>query len=356
MKIIHILSNLSQINYGLWNVVLTNTKAINDPSIESLIISLSEEASLMDELSDVKSIIKFIDPDKVVSFVLSFNQDETVIISHGTWTRASVLGYKLRKLGYAWVAYPHGMLEPWSMKNKWLKKYIYYKLFEKKYLAHANCLIAVGIPEKSNLERLNINKSIYHIPNGMVPQLKVTKRFDKIRYVFMARLHYKKGVLLLVQGWKQSWLYNSHSCELIIAGPDEGEMPKIKALIDNSDNIVVIGGVYGEDKNNLLNKSHFYILPSLSEGFPSSIIEAMTHGCLPIITKGCNFPDIMDKEFTFEIKPESINISTALNQIAQLEEKRIVNLSVEAKKYVDTNYSVQHIVEQQLSLYKSLLN
>lgn len=356
MKIVHILANVSQINYGIWNVVVTNTKAIKDESISSYIISLSHEESLMKELQDVKSILRFIVPEKVISYLSSFDRSETIVITHGTWTKASYLGYKLSKLGYIWVTYPHGMLEPWSMKNKWLKKYIYYKLFERRYLAHANCLIAVGFPEKNNLERLNINNSIYHIPNGIVPQPKVNKKFDKLRYVFMARLHYKKGVMPLVQGWKESRLFNNQNFELIIAGPDEGEMPKIKALINNADNIVVAGGIYGEDKNKLLNRSHYYILPSLSEGFPSSIIEAMTHGCLPVITKGCNFPDIMDKEFTFEIKSESANISAALNQTAQLEEKRIVNLSEDAKNYVDANYSVQHIVEKQISLYKSLLN
>ncbi|MEP2770516.1 MAG: glycosyltransferase [Fulvivirga sp.] len=356
MNLIHILSNVSQINYGLWNVVVSNTLAVDQPNVNSVIISLKEEPSPMSELKQVDAQLKFIKPKDVIAHISNFELGNTIVITHGTWTKTTFLGYKAKKKGYHWVSYPHGMLEPWSMKNKRLKKFFYFHLIEKKYLSAADGIVAVGKPEYHNLLDLNFNNKIIHIPNGIKPVLNSGKIFEKVRYIFMARLHYKKGVCALVEAWVNSKLNNDLNFELVVAGPDEGELVKIKSLVKNSSNIKLVGAVYGREKEKFLLSSHFYVLPSLSEGFPSSIIESMTHGCIPIITKGCNFPEIMSADFTYEISHDNEVIKKKLELTSEITSEKIVSLSRAAKEYVDSQFAIKQIVAKQLTFYRSLLN
>src|SRR5207249_4774582 len=82
--------------------------------------------------------------------------------------------------------------------------------------------------------------------NGFKPAKKVeweTKKKKKI-FLFMARLHHKKGVLPLVKAWLHSPLQNNANYELVIAGPDEDELKKIKPLLAQSDNAIYVGPIY----------------------------------------------------------------------------------------------------------------
>ncbi len=105
----------------------------------------------------------------------------------------------------------------------------------------------------------------------------------------------KKGIVPLVKAWLQSALLNNTACRLIIAGPDEGELPLIQSLITDATNIEYIGMVSGDAKDKLLASASYYLLPSFSEGFPTSLLEAMEKGAIPVITRGCNFNEVFEQ-------------------------------------------------------------
>ena len=90
--------------------------------------------------------------------------------------------------------------------------------------------------------------------------------------------------------------------KLIIVGPDEGELAKILPLI--SGNIEYKGPLFDSEKSEVLQKAHYYFLPSFSEGFPSSVVEAMSFGAIPVITQGCNFPEVFEQHLGYEISTD----------------------------------------------------
>ncbi|SDL60450.1 Glycosyltransferase involved in cell wall bisynthesis [Catalinimonas alkaloidigena] len=281
---------------------------------------------------------------------------DTLVVSHGNWHFPTRWGAALRQAGYAWVYVPHGMLEPWSLRQKRLKKWVYYRLFEERMLRQADAVRAVGGPERDNL--LRRFPHVHLIPNG-VPKLDGVSLQKPARrtVLFMARLHHKKGVVPLVEAWLQSPLHNHPDYRLVVAGPDDGELPRIKALLPPSDetNIEYVGAVFGEAKQRLLQESQFFALPSYSEGFPTTVPEVMQHGLIPLISKGCNFPEVFAVGLVIPAEPAVASIGQALHRLPEISEERREVWAKQARDFVWQHYTLQEIAAQQMALYTRLL-
>jgi len=267
-------------------------------------------------------------------------------MTHGCWQYPTRWGHHLAGLGYRWWYTPHGMLEPWSMQQKRLKKLVYFNLFEKSLIKKADIIRAVGKPEQQNLNRL-LGREIHLIPNG-IPNLShiEKKSFDGIRkYLFMARLHHKKGILPLVEAWQSSALSQRKDFELLIAGPDDGELEKLQAFLNHhpGGNIRYLGAVYGEEKKQLLELSHFFLLPSQSEGFPTSVPEAMQYGLIPVISEGCNFPEAIEAKMAIKTGTNVTEIRKSLEETLQIDAKNLDAWSKRIISFAGQNYSLSVI-------------
>jgi glycosyltransferase involved in cell wall biosynthesis len=170
------------------------------------------------------------------------------------------------------------------------------------------------------------------------------------RYLFMARLHYKKGIVPLVKAWKAVMSDRSDKM-LVIAGPDEGELDRIRPLV--GDNAKYIGPVYGEEKTEWLKKSHYYFLPSYSEGFPTSVLEAMSYGLIPLISEGCNFPQVLDMQLGYQAEPDERQLIMLLSKIRDVAFDKLQ--SMKNMQYIAEHYSEEVIGEALYKLYQSVL-
>ena len=149
---------------------------------------------------------------------------------HGIWDlRLHKVAVMCRKAGVPYVIAPRGMLEPWSLKQKWLKKRIARFLYQDRDLKLAAALHATAESEAEQFRRLGFKNPIIVSPNGVnVPEGKVfqtqrtqdfaefdcdhtataspvanlhsAKRLQR-RALFVSRMHPKKGVLELVESW-----------------------------------------------------------------------------------------------------------------------------------------------------------
>jgi glycosyltransferase involved in cell wall biosynthesis len=273
----------------------------------------------------------------------------SLIVTHGSWLFPTIYGAALQSAGFRWVYVPQGMLEPWSLQQGRLKKRIYFTFVEKPKALRANAVRAVSEPEEENLRKV-FNGKVYRIENGSGTHQYMPKPDGQTIFVFMARLHHKKGVLPLVRAWENT-MRNQPSKKLVVAGPDEGELGKLKPYLYG--NVEYVGPVYGDDKVKLLTQAHYYVLPSFSEGFPSSVLEAMGMGAIPILTKGCNFPKVFQAKLGYEIEPNDKSIETML---VYLQEKPYdFGLSRRNHEFIAEHYSEEVIGEALFKLYRSVL-
>ncbi|RYY17349.1 MAG: glycosyltransferase, partial [Chitinophagaceae bacterium] len=312
MRLINLVDTVSQLNYGIWNTITSDAEAFRIRGIDSELwfpaADFSNESITTVPLASVS--VSTIDQQIKVR---GLNASNDIIISHGCWHFPTRWGNAFRKKNFKWVALPHGMLDPWAMKQKAVKKLIYYNLFEKRMLSQAHVLRAVSHPESERLNVLFPGKNVQFIGNGVeVIDNIPAKSNHKRTYLFMSRLHHKKNIIPLLEAWSASTLNNQQNVELKVAGPDQGELAAMSTLINNSENISYVGTVYGEEKKQLLRKAHFYVLPSFSEGLPTSLLEGMSYGLVPIISDGCNLPQVFASNIGINSGTEVSSIRSAL--------------------------------------------
>lgn len=116
---------------------------------------------------------------------------------------------------------------------------------------------------------------------------KVDRPRRPLRFVFLGFLSLRKGVPLLLDAWKKAGLRDA---ELVLAG---GIREEHRKLLLQAGNVRYAGFVPRSNVPHFLAEHDVYVLPSYSEGFAISIIEAMAAG-LPIISStNTGAPDIV---------------------------------------------------------------
>lgn len=353
MIVLHLISTLRSINFGIWNAALFGSTYLQQKHGVKTIAWITDTQSETVNIPNVS--IRYIGPKPTISIINEaieadgLNTDNTVVVSHGCWLQPSRQGLKLKRRGFQFLYTPHGMLETWSLQQNALKKRIYFALIEKWVAMGADEVRAVSAIEATNLEKL-LHRETHTIYNGTHMPAFTEKQGHVLTFLFMGRLHQKKGILPLVKAWSKTYKDRSDR-KLVIAGPDEGELVKLKEYLSN--NIVYSGPVYGEEKKQLLRSAHYFMLPSFSEGFPSSVVEAMAYGAIPMISAGCNLPEVFENQIGYHIEPDEGSISSALNQVGSTPFDH--SLSARNHDFARRNYSEEKIGHDLYTLFEKML-
>jgi glycosyltransferase involved in cell wall biosynthesis len=359
MRIINIIDSVDQINYGIWHAVTVNAALLAEKGIQTELWYPQKQFIPIDQVTNVplESLSLKIAAEILHARALDPQQD--IIVTHGCWSYATRWGAFFKKKGFKWIYVPHGMLEPWPLQQKKIKKALYLHLIEKKLAKRADSIKAVSVPESINLKKFFVPELICFIPNGVayehvIPNFKVKQL--PIRYLFLSRLHYKKNLVALASAWLQSGLNNNSAYELLIAGPDEGELQRLTPLLQQSVNMKYIGSVYGEKKKELFTQCMYYVLPSFSEGLPTSLLEAMSYGLVPIVTEGCNLPEVFNLQLGVKINTDIAAIVKALQDTSVWDVERVTKTGLKAKSFIKNNFSLETVTELQMALFSKLLN
>lgn len=197
-----------------------------------------------------------------------------------------------------YVIRPMGMLDPWSMNQKPLRKFLAWHLLIKQCLRKAAVIQYTCEEERLNAERSFGLTHGFVIPNGVRTDLLEAPPATSMRgkknipleapYVLtLSRIHPKKGFELLLDGFsdylKGIQCPNLH---LVIAG--EGDPDYVKALHAQAQGLGIeayvhwTGWLEGEEKRGAMQDANLFVLPSFQENFGIAAVEAMACG-IPVL-------------------------------------------------------------------------
>ena len=247
---------------------------------------------------------------------------------HGLWeTSTAVAAVAARRAGRPYLISAHGMLEPWALRNKRRKKQIYAALLERGNVAGARCLHALTEAEVDDYRRFGARQPIAVIPNGVsVPQgvspdlffARFPDLHGKRIVLFLGRIHFKKGIDLLVNAWNEI-APRFPGTHLVLAGPDfEGTRQAIErriAQLGLGASIRFTGMLAGAEKWSALAAAEGFVLPSYSEGLSVSTLEAMGMGLPVIVTTHCHLPEVAAAGAGWEIPSETPALTSVLRDL-----------------------------------------
>lgn len=291
--------------------------------------------------------------------VLSTLRPEILHIQ-GLWSAQGWIGGRwCRKHKRPYIVSPRGMLEPWALSYRRVKKRVTLDLFERRLLCGASCVHATAMSEAESIRAVGYGGPIAVIPNGVdIPELSKRPRAasDERVAVFISRVHPIKGLPMLLRAWRhvlpRGW-------RLIIAGPDEqGHTEDLKKLSNELglDSVITLcGPVYGEDKEALFARSDVFILPTYSENFGIAIAEALARAVPVITTTGAPWAMLHADGAGWWVPPTTDGIAEALRSATEMPAQVLSEMGVKGRVSVAARFGWAHIARQLCDVYLWIL-
>lgn len=264
------------------------------------------------------------------------------------------------------VVSTRGMLQPWAMNHKRLKKRLAWWLYQRRDLKRARCHHATAEAEASNVQRLGLGVPVRVIPNGVdVPEVgrkagsvedgKIG-RGGKKTALFMGRIYPVKGLPMLVEAWARvrpdGWL-------LQIVGPDEvgyrAEVEKAVSAAGLNEVISFVGPLDGQTKRSVLLDADLFVFPTYSESFGMVIAEALAHGLPVLTTTGAPWSMLPKRDCGWWVEPTVDGIAKGLRQATSLDIEALAQMGVKGREWVAAEFGWETVAQQFVATYEALL-
>jgi glycosyltransferase involved in cell wall biosynthesis len=276
------------------------------------------------------------------------------------------------------------MLEPWCLRQKWLKKRIARWLYQDRDLKCATALHATAESEAEQFRRLGFRNPVIVSPNGVnVPKIAVSRKSlvvsgqreengrqsvvssteRKRRVLFVSRMHPKKGVLELVEAWGklvvsgQSLVVSGWVCELVytVNGEIEQEYEaKVKTRgkdLGLQEQLIFTGALKEEEKWRAYARADLFVLPTYSENFGIVVAEALWAGVPVITTKGTPWQELNERKCGWWIDIGVDALVKALAEAIALTDEERHEMGMRGRKLVEKKYTWNAVVKEMIEGY-----
>jgi glycosyltransferase involved in cell wall biosynthesis len=223
-----------------------------------------------------------------------------VVHLHCVWERIlRVASSEAARRGIPRVTSTHGMLHPYALGQKRLKKLAYLTLFRRHFL-RAGEFLSLNTEETAYIRgRLGWESSVlcngveldrYGSVDGGDLRRALPALGDRPFALFIGRLHPIKGCDLLLRSF--SILRKSgHDLHLVFVGPDSGVLGELRAQSEAAGiagSVHFPGGLFGTEKLSALSGCSLFVHRPRFEGFGIAVIEGMASRRPVVTTANCH--------------------------------------------------------------------
>ena len=292
------------------------------------------------------------------------------------------------RTGKPMITAPHGSLDAWALGNAAWKKRIAAMLFKDRQLHRATCLRALSKAEADSFRAYGLKNPIAIIPNAVDlvegESEKQKAKGESKMLLFLGRIHPKKGLPNLLRAFKKALdarrsTLGSRPWQLVIAGWDQGgheaelmnlckelglsfshkmhKMHKENKTEDASAfslqySVFFHGPAFGQEKEDLLRSADAFILPSVSEGLPMSVLEAWAHGLPVVMTPECNLPEGFASGAAIMVGADTESIGQGLNDLFSMSGADHGSMGQRGRQLVKERFTWRTIAAQMHEVYE----
>jgi len=232
-------------------------------------------------------------------------------------------------------------------------------------------IICVSESLKKRLLRFKIREEkLFVIPNGVdiskFTRIKSTNLLDSYiseknnikKVVFVGRLDVQKGVKYLIKAIPRVLKeYKKVHFFILGNGNLEKELKKLARTLNILTNITFLETIRLEKMPEFYSSADIFCLPSLHEGFPLSIAEALSIGLIIVASSTEGIPEaIMENRNGFLVEPRNISqLADKLLKALNLNDLEISKIQKNNINLAKSTYSWENIVRQIERVYRGQL-
>ena len=286
-----------------------------------------------------------------------------VVHIHAVFNHSSIAAARAcRRHRVPYVVRPLGTLDPWSLKQKSVRKSLFWNLAAKRMMADA---ATIHYTAQAEFDRVKDSLGLTHgsvVPLGIGSSDSVLGAVPARRgpYVlFLSRLHPKKGLDVLIKAFVAVQKHQEFSeWRLVIAGDgDRAYVNSLEQLVssNSADGIVnFIGWVSGNEKRDVLRNASLLVLPSSQENFGLCVLEALGEGVPVVISSDVNLAnDIADARAGWITATDVVSLQKTISEAMANEEQRLSRGL--AGKVFSKNFSWESIAEELEKMYLAII-
>ncbi|MHA0036118.1 glycosyltransferase [Deinococcus sp. PESE-13] len=215
-----------------------------------------------------------------------------------------------------YVLQPHGMVS----SNGGLRDVVDL-LWTRRLLRDAGAVAALQDVEEQALAKLEARAHIVQVPNGMsiIPQESVSsarRQGEAPIILFLARLHPRKRVLDFVRMAAQL-TQQGRDLRFRVVGPDGGEREAAEELVRElglQARFVFTGALAPAQARHEMQAASIYVLPSVEEPFPMTVLEALSLGTPVVGTSTLHIRDLLVRADAVQIADPALEAPKGLAQ------------------------------------------
>lgn len=374
MKILFITEDHSINNYGITTVVsqLADELTSYQPDIELFIYTPGMEAVPQNQKVKIKL-------GKQKPFFKSwgwnpkiFTQLEQIVREehielihiHGIWMASQWAALYIAKENHLpCVVSAHGMLEPWLWNNQGIlqkiKKLIYFNCFFRPAIGSNVTFHSITPFEQQHYNEQVPGFKTVVIPNATIVPLKgklQNQTFDH-SFLFLGRIHPKKGVDLLIEAFSKAKL--DSEWHLYIVGPDSvpvytQQLKKLVFTLGIQDQVIFTGALFQNDKEKIIQNAWAMVTPSYSEVVGMVNLEAAMQYVPSITTFETGLWD-WEEGGGILVHPDVEQLTAALKNAANWSKEERLERGQRSFNFVAHKYSWQAVLPKWVDFYTSLV-
>jgi glycosyltransferase involved in cell wall biosynthesis len=283
-----------------------------------------------------------------------------LIHDHGIWLASNRAAVRVAaKRSVARIVSPRGMLSEWSLAHRGWRKRMAWLAYQKRDLEVADALHATSELEAGEIRAAGIGVPIAVIPNGVdippLPARDPAAPGRTRRFLFLSRIHPKKGLETLVEAWRVA---RPAGWELVIAGPDErghrAEIERRARALGTDSGIRFREAVPDPEKWDLYGAADVFVLPTSSENFGGVVAEALASAVPVITTRATPWSSLVEGRCGWWTELGVEPLAAAIGEAASLPDTARREMGARGRRLVEERFGWPSIARRMLEVYEWL--
>ncbi len=370
MKVVQLIGTLDPRYGGPVAVARSLHRALASGGIGSVLVSLDAPIASDDDPDGAVGIGPAVGTYRYVPAgigrLIALCADADVLLVHGIWQYQTRLAQRMHaETGLPYLVMVHGALDPWFRRTypwKEPKKWVYWWLVEAKALRRAHAVVFSCEGERAlahdQFRPYRVRESVvaYGIDPPAIdlgeardaflsahPSLRAQRIF-----LFVGRLHRKKGLDLLVDAWIP--LAKRHAdLSLVVAGPDQdGLWPSLRRRLARhglEHRAHALGLISGIQKWGAYAAAELFCLPSHSENFGVVVAEALACSIPVLITDKVNIhPEVSASEAGVVVADTAADVRHGLRRWLDMPAEVRARMRIAARHCFETHFDSRRTV------------